>query len=68
MEQIPIKLGDRKLQFGSGAHILNVPRVAVCTLGLETGDVMRWSMIGTTLHIRRVVKGDSDDAPATYCE
>lgn len=42
MEEIPI--GTRKLQKGAGAHVLNVPVVAVRALDLHTGDDMRWSI------------------------
>lgn len=56
MDQISIELGDRKLQLGSGAYILNVPIVAVRILQLEAGDIMKWHLVGDVLSIRRVAK------------
>ncbi len=56
----PIELGTRKLQLGSGAHILNVPSMAVRFLKLEAGDVMSWSLAGEVLLIRRIEKKTPD--------
>jgi antitoxin component of MazEF toxin-antitoxin module len=39
-----INIGTRKLQKGAGAHVLNVPAVAVRALDLHTGDAMQWSI------------------------
>ncbi len=54
--ETPIELGTRKLQLGSGAHVLNVPIMAVRFLKLEAGDVMSWSLAGEVLLIRRIEK------------
>ena len=54
MEADIIELGDRKLQYNNGAHILNVPNTAVRVLHLKAGDEMRWSLSGHTLQIQRV--------------
>ena len=39
-----INIGTRRLQQGAGAHVLNVPIVAVRALGLHPGDIMCWSL------------------------
>lgn len=54
MENDIIELGDRKLQYNNGAHILNVPNTAVRVLHLKAGDEMRWSLSGRTLQIQRI--------------
>ena len=58
METDIIELGDRKLQYNNGAHILNVPNTAVRVMHLKAGDEMRWSLSGHTLQIERITSGE----------
>ena len=58
-----VELGDRKLQFGSGAYVLNVPKIAVRLFKLEAGDVMRWHLVGEVLSIQRIAKKTPDTQP-----
>lgn len=53
-----IELGTRRLQQGAGAHVLNVPVVAVRALGLQPGDLMQWSIVDGVLQIEK-----ENDAP-----
>ncbi len=39
-----IQLGTRKVQQSTNAHTINMPRIAMRTLDLHAGDVMRVSL------------------------
>lgn len=54
MDQIKIELGDRIVQHGGGAYLINIPQIAVKHLGLSAGVVMRWTLVGNELHLSRV--------------
>jgi len=61
---VEIHIGTRKLQKGAGAHVINVPVVAVRTLDLHTGDTMRWSITADgALRMEKNIIAPADDAP-----
>lgn len=51
MESNTIELGDRKVQYNNGAHLLNIPNTAVRVLGISAGDMMRWQLVDGVLCI-----------------
>jgi hypothetical protein len=60
MELNNIELGDRKVQYNNGAHILNIPNTAVRVMNIKAGDVMRWELVDGILHIQRVEAVDTN--------
>jgi uncharacterized protein YijF (DUF1287 family) len=62
MELNNIELGDRKVQYNNGAHILNIPNTAVRVMNIKAGDVMRWELVDGILHIQRVEAVDTNES------
>lgn len=49
-----MELGTRIVQENHGAHLVNIPNIAVRVLGIKAGDRMRWNIIQGELKIERV--------------
>jgi hypothetical protein len=60
MESNIIELGDRKVQYNNGAHILNIPNTAVRVLNIKAGEMMRWKLVDGILQITRVEGVDAN--------
>jgi hypothetical protein len=62
MESNIIELGDRKVQYNNGAHLLNIPNTAVRVMNIKAGDVMRWKLVDGILQIQHAEVVNANDA------
>lgn len=63
MESNNIDIGTRKVQYNNGAHILNIPNMAVRLLNIKAGDRMQWTLVKDGLQVRRI--GAADEPTTT---